>query len=66
MFSTAVAYWIWQRGIARIGADRVLVYQYLITLVGVVSSVIFLGESFGFLRVVGAAVILASVYLVRR
>jgi drug/metabolite transporter (DMT)-like permease len=66
VFSTAVAYWIWQLGIARIGADRVLVYQYLITLVGVVSSVIVLNEAFGPLRMLGAAVILGGVYLASR
>ena len=41
-------------------------YQYLITLVGVVSSVVVLDEAFGPLRVLGAAVILGGVYLASR
>ena len=66
IFSTALGYGIWQWGIGRIGADRVLVYQYLITLTGVVSSVAVLGEGFGFTRVLGAVVLLAGVYLAHR
>jgi drug/metabolite transporter (DMT)-like permease len=66
IFSTALGYGIWQWGIGRIGADRVLVYQYLITLTGVVSSVAVLGESFGLTRVLGAVVLLAGVYLAHR
>jgi drug/metabolite transporter (DMT)-like permease len=31
VFATAFAFTAWQRGISRIGANRVLVYQYLIT-----------------------------------
>ncbi len=31
-------------GLVRLGANRVLVYQYLITLVGVAAGVVFLGE----------------------
>jgi drug/metabolite transporter (DMT)-like permease len=35
MFATALAFAAWQEGISRIGANRVLVYQYLITFTGV-------------------------------
>src|SRR5215217_5378055 len=53
IFSTAIAYGIWQWGISRIGADRVMVYLYVATLVGVVSSVVVLGEGFGVTKLVG-------------
>jgi drug/metabolite transporter (DMT)-like permease len=43
-----------------------LVYQYLITLVGVVSGVVLFGESFGIDKVAGAAILLGGVYLARR
>ena len=66
VFATAFAFTAWQRGISRIGANRVLVYQYLITLVGVSSGIIFLGESLGLGKIVGGAVILLGVYLARR
>ena len=46
IFSTTIAYGIWQWGIGRIGADRALIYLYLITFVGVVSSVVLLCEGF--------------------
>lgn len=65
-FATAFAFAAWQRGISRIGANRVLVYQYLITLTGVASGVIFFGESLGPEKLLGGAVILLGVYLARR
>jgi drug/metabolite transporter (DMT)-like permease len=66
IFSTAIAYGIWQWGISRIGADRVLVYLYLATLVGVVSSVIVFGEGFGVIKLLGAVVLLVGVYVAQR
>src|SRR5215211_5175373 len=38
IFATAFAFSAWQTGISRIGANRVLVYQYLITVTGVASG----------------------------
>ena len=66
VFATAFAFSAWQRGISRIGANRVLVYQYLITLTGVTSGIIFFGERLGVGKVLGGAVILLGVYLARR
>jgi drug/metabolite transporter (DMT)-like permease len=66
IFSTTIAYGIWQWGIGRIGADRVLIYMYLITLIGVVSSVVVLGEGFSLGQVLGAAVLLIGVYVAQR
>jgi drug/metabolite transporter (DMT)-like permease len=66
VFATAFAFAAWQWGISRIGANRVLVYQYLITLAGVASGIVFLGERLGVDKVVGGAVILLGVYLARR
>ncbi|MDQ5817322.1 MAG: DMT family transporter [Actinomycetota bacterium] len=56
----------WQRGVSRIGANRMLVYQYLVTLVGVVSGVVLFSEGFGVDKAIGAAILLAGVYLARR
>jgi drug/metabolite transporter (DMT)-like permease len=64
--STALGYGVWQWGLSRIGVDRVLVYLYLVTLTGVVSSVVVLGEGFGLTKVLGALVLLAGVYLAHR
>ena len=66
VFATAFAFTAWQRGISRIGANRVLVYQYLITTVGVASGIVFFGESLGWNKIVGGVVILLGVYLARR
>jgi drug/metabolite transporter (DMT)-like permease len=56
----------WQRGISRIGANRMLVYQYLVTLVGVISGVVLFRDSFGIDKAIGGAILLAGVYLARR
>jgi drug/metabolite transporter (DMT)-like permease len=66
VFATAFAFVGWQRGISRIGANRTLIYQYLITAVGVASGIVFFGETLGVDKVVGGAVILLGVYLARR
>jgi drug/metabolite transporter (DMT)-like permease len=66
VFATAYTFAAWQRGISRIGANRVLVYQYLITLTGVVSGIVFFGERLGAGKILGGAVILLGVYLARR
>ena len=56
----------WQRGVARIGANRMLVYQYVVTLVGVFAGVMLFDEGFGLDKALGAAILLGGVYLARR
>ena len=62
----AFGFWAWQRGVSQVGANRVLVYQYLITLVGVTAGVVLLGESVSANKLLGGAIILVGVYLARR
>jgi drug/metabolite transporter (DMT)-like permease len=62
----AFGFWAWQKGVSQVGANRVLIYQYLITLVGVTAGVLLLGESLTANKVLGGAVILLGVYLARR
>jgi drug/metabolite transporter (DMT)-like permease len=66
VFATAFAFSAWQTGISRIGANRVLVYQYLITITGVASGVVFFSEVLGIEKILGGAVILLGVYLARK
>jgi drug/metabolite transporter (DMT)-like permease len=66
VFATAFSFSAWQTGVSRIGANRVLVYQYLITVTGVASGIVFFGESLGVEKIIGGAVILFGVYLARR
>ena len=63
---SAFAIAAWQVSVARLGANRVLVYLYLVTLVGVLASVVLLGDSLGAGKIAGAATILLGVYLARR
>jgi drug/metabolite transporter (DMT)-like permease len=62
----AFGFWAWQRGVSQVGANRVLICQYLITLVGVAAGVLLLGESLTANKVLGGVVILLGVYLARR
>jgi drug/metabolite transporter (DMT)-like permease len=64
--ASAFAIAAWQANVSRLGANRVLVYMYLVTLFGLVSSVLLLGERLSAEKVAGALVILAGVYLARR
>ena len=66
VFATAFAFSAWQMGISRIGANRVLVYQYVITVTGVASGIVFFSEVLGIEKLIGGAVILVGVYLARR
>ena len=64
--SSAVGFAAWGWGVSHVGANRVLIYQYLVTLTGVTTGIVLLGEDFGLGQIVGAAVILCGVYLARR
>ena len=66
LLSSAFGFAAWQRGVSHVGANRVLVYQYLVALIGVTAGILLLGEGFGLQQMAGAAVILAGVYLARR
>jgi drug/metabolite transporter (DMT)-like permease len=65
LFSSAFGFAAWGWGVSRVGANRVLVYQYLVTLTGVSTGILLLGEDVGAGQLVGAAVILLGVYLAR-
>jgi drug/metabolite transporter (DMT)-like permease len=62
----AIGFFAWQKGTSHLGANKVLVYQYLITFVGVISGIVFLGERLGIDKIIGGAIILFGVYLARR
>jgi drug/metabolite transporter (DMT)-like permease len=63
--SSAFGFAAWGWGVSHVGANRVLVYQYLVALIGVTAGILLLGEGFGLQQMAGAAVILAGVYLAR-
>ncbi|CAA9481302.1 MAG: Permease of the drug/metabolite transporter (DMT) superfamily [uncultured Rubrobacteraceae bacterium] len=66
LFSSAFGFAAWGSGVSRVGANRVLIYQYLVTVIGVSAGIVLLGESFGPEQLIGAAVIVAGVYLAKR
>ncbi len=66
MLCSSFAIAAWQVNVYRLGANRVLVYLYLVTLVGLMASVVLLGEDLGVAKIAGAAAILFGVYLARR
>jgi drug/metabolite transporter (DMT)-like permease len=64
--SSAFGFAAWGWGVSHVGANRVLIYQYLVTLTGVTTGIVLLGEDFGPGQLIGAAVIICGVYLARR
>ena len=64
--SSAFGFAAWGWGVSHVGANRVLIYQYLVTLTGVTTGIVLLGEDFGLGQIFGAVVILCGVYLARR
>ena len=64
--SSAFGFAAWGWGVSHVGANRVLIYQYLVTLTGVTTGIVLLGEDFGPGQLIGAAVIVCGVYLARR
>jgi drug/metabolite transporter (DMT)-like permease len=64
--SSAFGFAAWGYGVSHVGANRVLIYQYLVTLTGVSTGIVLLGEDFGLEQLIGAVVILCGVYLARR
>lgn len=63
--SSVFGFAAWQKGVSQVGANRVLVYQYLAAVTGVAAGIAVLGEGFGLQQALGAAVVLAGVYLAR-
>ncbi|HEX5849478.1 MAG TPA: DMT family transporter [Rubrobacter sp.] len=66
VLASAFAIAAWQVNVSRLGANRVLVYMYLVTLFGLASSILLLGETLSVAKIAGALVILVGVYLARR
>jgi drug/metabolite transporter (DMT)-like permease len=64
VFGTVAAFVLLNLGVARIGAARASAFALLVPVVGVVTSVIFLGDEIGPLTVVGGAIVLLGLWLV--
>lgn len=66
VFATAFVFSAWRTGVSRIGTNRVPVYQYLISITGVASGIVFFGQVLGAEKIVCGAVSLVGVYLAGR
>ena len=64
LFGTVGAFVLFNLGVARIGVSRAAPFALLVPIVGVLSSVMLLGEELGPLTVVGGAVVLVGLWLV--
>lgn len=63
IFPSALAYYLWNRGIGIFGPNAGAQFQYLLPVFGSLFAVIFLDESFESFHVVGTFLIFAGVYL---
>jgi len=65
-FAVAIGYVIWYTGVSRIGSARTALYENLITVIAVAVAWLFLSERMTLLQVLGAVLVLTSLYLARR
>jgi len=66
IFSIVVAFFLWYRGVARIGVSRTMIYQYCVPAFGAIAAYFVLGETLHFSQLIGGSIIFLSVYLARR
>jgi drug/metabolite transporter (DMT)-like permease len=63
VLSLVLAYMLWNRGVAKLGASRTVVYNTLVPLLATVIAMVGLGERPGLVHVVGGALIIGGVLL---
>lgn len=66
VFSTGVAYATWHAGVRAVGGSHAAVYQNVVTLVAVVGGWLVLREQATLAQVLGGALTIAGLYLMRR
>jgi drug/metabolite transporter (DMT)-like permease len=64
VFGTVAAFVLLNLGVARIGAARASAFALLVPIVGVLTSVIVLGEELGPLTVIGGIIVLVGLWLI--
>lgn len=63
ILSLVLAYLLWNRGVAKLGASRTVVYNTLVPLLATVIAMVGLGERPGIIHVVGGVLIIGGVLL---
>lgn len=66
MFSSALAYLFWFQGLSKLPAARVVVFQFIQPLTGIIVSYFLVGERFTIWLFIGGAMIAGGVYLVNK
>jgi len=64
VFGTVAAFVLLNMGVGRIGAARASAFALLVPVIGVLSSVVMLGEELGPLTLVGGVIVLAGLWIV--
>ena len=66
MFSSVLAYILWNRGVEAVGANVAGLFVHLMPVYGVVLAWLFLGERLAAFQVAGIALILAGIWVTSR
>ncbi len=66
VFSTGIAYVTWNMGVRRVGASYAAVYQNFVTIIAVVGGWIFLSEDVFAAQILGGAMTIVGLVLMRR
>ena len=65
VLAIAIAYFIWYRGVHRLGSSRTAVYSNLVPVAAILTAWLWIGETPRALQLLGAGVILAGIAVVR-
>ena len=66
VFSTGLAYAMWNYGVQQIGPSHAAVYQNLVPLVALIAAWFFLRETISPTQILGGAMIIFGLYITRR
>lgn len=64
--STGIAYWLWNRSVRSAGPARTAAFSNLVPFVGVGAGALLLGEPVALLQVLGGALVIAGLVVLRR
>jgi drug/metabolite transporter (DMT)-like permease len=65
VFSIVIAFFLWYRGVSRIGASATLVFSYAVPVFAGLSAYLILGERLYFSQLIGALIVFGSIAIVR-
>lgn len=66
VFSTGIAYAMWNYGVQKLGASYASAYQNLVPLVALIAAWLFLGELISMVQLVGGILIIFGLFITRK